>query len=139
MRYRILLLFLLLLPVAANAQRHKFDPSRYQAELREYITDSAGLTVAEADSFFPLYNELQDKKREIRRNLNTISKLKPANDSQYKYMILFRDDLEIENKKLEREYHNKFMDVISPQKLSKVLDAESRFIRKTFMRVTHKK
>jgi len=47
-----------------NANR-KFDPARFEAELEQFITTSAGLSPNEASAFFPLYREMQKKQRSL--------------------------------------------------------------------------
>ena len=43
----------------------KFNPEEYQRKLEAHITKFAGLTIQEAQRFFPLFREMQQKQRAI--------------------------------------------------------------------------
>ena len=49
---------------AADGCNQRLSPAEFRARLKAYITEKAGLTKEEAARFFPLYFELQDKKKE---------------------------------------------------------------------------
>ena len=67
---------LLTLSVSAQDRRPnpsgQFSPAEYAKQQREFFTRNAELTQEEADAFFPIYNELQQKKREINRQIRMI-------------------------------------------------------------------
>ena len=60
-RLFIVLLMVGLMPLQAQNPNKRFDPARFEAELEQFITTSAGLTPNEASAFFPLYREMQKK------------------------------------------------------------------------------
>ncbi len=64
MKKTTILLLLIVAAMQVSAQR-KFDPARFRADLHRYITVEAALTQAEAEKFFPLYDEMKDKQREL--------------------------------------------------------------------------
>lgn len=49
---------------AADGCNQRLSPAEFRAKQKAYITEKAGLTKEEAVKFFPLYFELQDKKKE---------------------------------------------------------------------------
>ena len=49
---------------AADGCNQRLSPAEFRARQKAYITEKAGLTKEEAARFFPLYFELQDKKKE---------------------------------------------------------------------------
>ena len=49
---------------AADGCQQHLSPTEFRAKQQAYITEKAGLTKEEAAKFFPLYFELQDKKKE---------------------------------------------------------------------------
>jgi len=110
--------------------REKFSPEKFKQELKEYITKHAQLTPQEAAKFFPLYEELQSKKRALFEK-NKI-KHRPKDEQSCKAAIRQKDENEIKAKKLEQQYHEKFMHVISAQKLFEVIRAENEFHRGMF-------
>lgn len=48
---------------AADGCNQRLSPAEFRARQKAYITEKAGLTKEEAARFFPLYFELQDKKK----------------------------------------------------------------------------
>ena len=47
----------------------QFSPTEYWQQQKKFFIEKASLTEDEANAFFPLYNELQQKKREINREI----------------------------------------------------------------------
>ena len=140
MRKTLFTLAISLLTIAAsyaqennNARERKpFSPEEFQAKQRTFIADKAGLTTEEAEAFFPIFFELQKKKIEIEHNARKETR-KPRGEKmseeecrEYVYKMA---DTKIEIAKLEREYTDKYLDVISACKLRKVLHAEGTFQR----------
>ena len=62
-----LLYFLLLAPAGMWAQDKRLSRQEFENEQREYFIRQAGLTEKETEQFFPLYFELQQKKRRHNR------------------------------------------------------------------------
>ena len=46
----------------------QFSPEEFRARQQKFLTEKSGLTEEEAEKFFPLYFELQQKKNEINAN-----------------------------------------------------------------------
>lgn len=124
---------------AATAQEHRapggprhFSPEEFEAKQRSYLAEKAGLTPDEAEKFFPLYFELQKKRfemeHEIRKNLG-FKPGKEMNDAECRKLIYEMADAKIDIAKLEKQYIEKFLKVISPCKLNKIEHAEKSFQR----------
>lgn len=67
---RLILLFVMIggfLPLvwANGGCDQRLTREEFRARQQAYITEKAGLTKEEADKFFPLYFELQDRKKEL--------------------------------------------------------------------------
>ena len=56
--------FIPLLWASDNGQQ-KLTRQEFRARQQSFITEHAGLTAEEASKFFPLYFELQDRKKEL--------------------------------------------------------------------------
>lgn len=128
------------LTVFAQDQRppqQKFSPERFQAELEQYITKHAGLTQKEAAKFFPIYKEMQAKQRAIFDRQRQLDKVKPADDKGCETAIKQRDEYDLELKRIQQTYHNKFLTVLSASKLYDVLKAESGFHRQMLRNAGH--
>ena len=113
-------------------EKRPFSPEEFQAKQRAFIAEKAGLTAEEADAFFPIFFELQKKKFEIEHNARKETR-KPRGEKmteeecrEYVYKMA---DIKIEIAKLEREYTDKYLKVLMPCKLHKVIHTERAFQR----------
>ncbi|MFA4046287.1 hypothetical protein HPS54_09170 [Prevotella sp. PCHR] len=121
------ILVLMICAVCVNARNGNFNPQQFHAELQKFITKEARLTPKEAARFFPLYTELHKKKRALFDKMKTYRHSKPATDEECKRVIQKTDELDLQIKELERQYHNKFMKILPAGKVYDVLKAEHRF------------
>ena len=110
----------------------KFSPEKFQAEMEQFITKEAGLTADEAAKFFPIYREMQQKQRAVFGKMRQEGRVKPTDDASCKKLVQKRDEVELELKKIQQTYHNKFFTVLSASKVFDVLRAEERFHRRAF-------
>ena len=134
-RYFFLLILLFVVCFAdAQNKRNGFTPERFQAELEQYITKKACLTPKEASKFFPLYSEMSRKQRIVHQEIKKLKRIKPASESECKKNINKRDALDIQMKKKQKTYHEKFMEVLPAEKVYDILKAEDRFHRQMFKR-----
>lgn len=133
MRRIFLVILVLCASVSMSAQdgtRQKFSPEKFRAELEQFITKDACLTPTEASKFFPLYDEMNKKQRVIFDRMRQLGKNKPADDAGCRDVIKKRDQLDIELKKIQQTYHEKFLTVLSAGKLFDVIRAEEKFHRR---------
>ena len=139
------LLLILAMPFGAMAQQNKqenrrrhFSPEEFQKHQREYITSKAGLTQEEADAFFPLFFELQNKKfaleHEARKSIKKERGVK-MNEEQCREFVNKKSDAKIDIAKLEKEYTAKYLKVIPACKLLGVQHAEITFQRDLMKRM----
>jgi hypothetical protein len=100
--------------------------------MEQFITKEANLTPEEAAKFFPLFREMQQKQRAIFEKVRKEGFVKPVDDASCRKLVERRDANELEQKKIQQLYHQKFFTVISPSKVFDVLIAEERFHRRAF-------
>ena len=137
-------LLLLLTIVTANAQERPmnkphFSPEEFQAKQKAYITEKADLTDQEAEAFFPLFFELQKKKFELERNVRKEFKKERGEqmtEEECRDFVYKMADTKIEIAKLEREYTDKYLQVLPPCKLRRVQHAEGMFQRDLMKKMT---
>lgn len=114
-------------------QHRNFDREAFLAKRNAYITAEVGLTPEEAAVFIPLFSELQQKMFEIGHECRKLSKElrqnSNATDADYLKVIDVCVDVNIKQAQLEKEYYEKFKNVLSPKKLYKYRRAESKFAR----------
>lgn len=133
MRKLTTIVFALAVAVAVMAQpqqqQQKFSPEKFQADLEQFITKQAFLTPQEAAKFFPIYKEMQAKQRAVYERQRKLGWGKPADEKGCEKAIRQRDEYDMELKRIQQTYHNKFLSVLSASKLYDVLNAEDRFHR----------
>ena len=109
--------------------RPQFNPAKFRADLEKFITAEAGLTSAEATKFFPLYHEMGEKQRALYNKMRQLRQSRPVGEKECKKAISDMDRCELEIKQIQSNYHNRFLRIISGEKLYKVLAAEENFHR----------
>lgn len=133
MKKAVIILMLLFAGISMNAQdksKQKFSPEKFRADMERFITEDACLTPNEAAKFFPLYDEMNKKQRVIFDRMRKLGKNKPSDEAECRNTIRQRDKLDLELKKIQQTYHEKFMTVISASKLFDVIRAEEKFHRR---------
>lgn len=136
MRYIITLCFALFscLSIAwagDGCEQHRLSPEEFRMKQQAYITEKAGLNAEEASKFFPVYFELQDRKKQL--NDEAWKLLRQANDdtteAQYTKILEGVYDARIASERLEKNYFEKFKKILSCKKIFLVQKAEMRFHR----------
>lgn len=143
--YLFLIILTTLVPVTTLAQHHnrrpkteqggmlppkKFDPGQYQRDLEAFITKYACLTEQEAQNFFPIFREMQQKTRAIYMKGKRPNMAAFTDDKLALEAIRNHDLQEIEIKKLQQQYHNRFLKVLPATKVLKCIFAEDSFNKK---------
>lgn len=127
----LLLLFTLGLGAQPEGPR-KFDPKKFEADLEQFITTEAGLSPVEASRFFPLYREMQQKQRVYWDEMRRYRHVNPEDENACRKAVKRMDEIDIQIKLLQQEYHLKFMNVIPANKVLRVIKAEDKFHRQAF-------
>ena len=117
-----------------QGQRPPFDPKRFEADLEQYITTHASLTPQEASKFFPVYRQMMKKMRSCFDEMRRLHFVNPADEKGCAEAIRRQDELDIEMKQLQQEYHNRFMYILPASKVLQVIKAEEKFHRQAFKR-----
>ena len=118
--------------MAQQRPEKKFDPARFDAEMEQFITTEVGLSPQEASQFFPILKEMQKKQRILFAEMRRYSHVDVNDDKACCEAIRKRDELEIQMKEIQQEYHNKFMKVLPAGKVMGVIQAEEKFHRQAF-------
>lgn len=119
-------------------QHRNFDREAFLAKRGAFITAEMGLTPEEAALFIPLCNELQDKMFEAGRECRKLSKKlkhnEHATDADYLKVIDECVSVNMKQAQLEKEYYEKFKEILSPKKLYRYKHAEGKFAREFMKR-----
>lgn len=122
----ILTLLVLTLSISAEEQK-KFNPEQFIREQEAFITKEARLTPQEANAFFPVFREMQEKQRELFKKMKECSHKNPQNDKEATQLITTMDNLDFQIKKIQSQYHNKFCKIIPATKAHQCIKAEEKF------------
>ncbi len=122
------------LGVVAQNRQKPFDPERFQNDLERFITQKAGLTQAQATRFFPLYREMQRKQRTLFNEMRQLRNVNANDDDACERAIRRMDNIDLQIRKIQKDYHQKFFSVMPAGKVMEVLRAEDQFHRQAFKR-----
>ena len=104
---------------AMGSPNQHLSPKEFRAKQQAFITEKAGLTQEEAAKFFPVYFELQDRKKQL-------------NDEAWKLLRSGKDEKTTDTQYgeiLDKTYFEKFKKILSCKKIYLVQRAEMRFHR----------
>jgi hypothetical protein len=134
----ILVIALTTLQVYGHENR-KFDPKKFEVELEQFIVTEAALTPQEASAFFPVYKEMQRKQRMLYNKVRSYRHVDIEDEKSSLEAIKNRDELEVQIKKLQQQYHLKFCKILPAKKVLRIIRAEEKFHRQAFRRATKRK
>ena len=112
----------------------RFSPEDYKKMMEVFISKEAELTKEEAKLFFPIFHEMQEKQWKINGQQIEVTKKsygKDLTEKDYEEIMDKITTLEVENKKIEKEYYKKFHTVLSWKKIHKVHRALFKFNMET--------
>jgi len=149
MKYKLFFIstiFFLIPAFALFAQDKKADEQKrlglenFREKRVAHFTKEIGLTEEEAKEFWPVFNELEEKKFVINRNMRQeIRKVREAqkagkniSDAEYDKLTNVITDAKEKEVELEKEYIKKMKKILSPEKVFKYQRAEYRFAREAF-------
>lgn len=143
---KLIVLFALLcsfipLSWAVEGSDQHLSPDEFRARQKAYITEKAGLTKEEAARFFPVYFELQDRKKQLNDEAwSLIRKGKDEKTTEAEYGEILEGvyDVRIAVNRLEKTYYEKFRKILSNRKIYSVQRAEMRFHRELLKGMNHK-
>jgi DNA-binding transcriptional MerR regulator len=124
---------------ATERTHRRFSPEDYKKMMEIFISKEAGLTKEEAQNFFPIFHEMQEKQRKINNEQMEVNKKsfgKDLTEKDYEEIIDKITTLEVENKKIEKEYYKKFHTVLSWKKIHRVYRALFKFNMETLRKFT---
>lgn len=97
-----------------------------------YITEKLSLKPAEAEKFWPVYNEMNEQMDIIRkeqRELHHKLKSEELTDKDAKSLMGQSFELKERELQLKKTYHDKFMNILSPVRVAQLHHAEQEFKR----------
>jgi hypothetical protein len=115
-----------------NAQRDGDRHERIQAMKIAYITERLELTSAEAEKFWPVYNDYNSKKYKVMHEIRIlrrdyIENHENMNDEEHLELLEKFIKLQKEDADLLPSYQEKFIEVLPAKKVMKLYIAEIQF------------
>ncbi|MFI5148742.1 MAG: sensor of ECF-type sigma factor [Bacteroidia bacterium] len=141
---RILLPLFLFFALPVLAQQRPGAREKIETMKIAYITTAVNLTEAEAQQFWPIYNEAEIKRKELRKSRMSERKEAAQNfetmtDKEAEVFI----DKEIEFKQkeldIQKDLHAKLKKVLSAKKIARLYKAETDFQRKVLQELERKR
>lgn len=126
MKRFILAIGLILLGTAIWAQPEKRE-DRLKAYRVAIFTEVLPLTPEEAEGFWPIYNEYQDKREALQEQLKPSKKLDVMSDEEVEQQVKRHFEMRQRDLDLEKELYQKLRSVIPLRKIVKIPDAEKEF------------
>ena len=120
-----------LLRADGGNSRH-LSPEEFRAKQKAFILEKAELTDEEAARFFPLYFELQDRKKQLNDEawkLMREGKDEKTTEARYEELLEGVHDARIAAARLDKTYFDKFKKILPFKKIYLVQQAEMRFHR----------
>jgi len=143
---RLIVLFVMICSVmplvrASGGINQHLSPDEFRAKQKAFIIEKAGLTNEEAAKFFPLYFELQDRKKLLNDEAWALIRKgrdEKTTEGQYQEILEGIYDARIASDRLDKTYFDKFKKILSYKKIYLVQSAEVRFHRE-LLKGMHKK
>ena len=127
---------------ATNGSQPRMNIKEFRAKQQAFITEKAKLTREEAEKFFPVYFELQDKKKHLNDEawkLMRKGKDEKTTEEQYGQILESISKSRLSSAQLEQVYLEKFKKILPCKKIYLVQRAEMRFHRELLKGMKPKK
>ena len=111
--------------------------NKVRAQKAAYITQRLDLSVEASQAFWPIYNEYEEKMIVLKneRHKNKRADLDTMNDDELKAYMSRLFELEEQELALKKDYHKKYLNILSPLQVAQLYDAEHDFRRELLHRL----
>jgi len=127
----LIVLMMSVIPVI-NLYSQNSAIERLNAYKIAFFTRSLNLTTQEAEKFWPVYNEFQNKRTEIQQERAQLNRRinqsgMTMSDAERTEAADNLINLDIKEANLSLEYHKKFKEILSPAKVLRLYQAENQY------------
>ena len=131
----LIMLFALASMQAQPKKRPPFNPAKFEADLEQFITTHACLTPKEAAKFFPVYRQMMKRQRMLFDEMRRFRHVDPKDSEACADAIKKQDELDIQIKLMQQEYHGRFLMMLPANKVLNIIKAEEKFHRQIFRKM----
>lgn len=102
--------------------------------MENYIEQTVRLSPSESAKFFPLYEEMRAKQRVYFQRDKKTRYVNPNDSKACERAVRQHDENELQLKRIQQTYHNKFLKILPANKVYQIIKAEKEFHKKKFRR-----
>ncbi len=116
-----------------------FSPEEFLRELSAFLQRKAGLSADEASRFLPVYFQMKEQLRAIDHQEHTITRRAAegkTSDRDCRRVIDQTLSLESKALRIKRQYYTRLAAIVGEKKLLRVIEADNKFGRRLFRRMT---
>jgi Spy/CpxP family protein refolding chaperone len=126
--FTVLFLFCSYNMVAQDKSEHR---ERIKALKTAHITEGLNLTAKEAQQFWPIYNEFDEKRRELyRRERSKVQNAECLTEEKANTHLQEYVEIEREDYLLKKKYYNDLKKIFTAQRIMKLKQVEDEFNQK---------
>ena len=135
------LVFMLSIINTAFAQQIVDRKARIEAAKTAFLTEKMALTKEQAEKFWPVYNEYEQKRREAHKKAKVFKgeNLEAMSDKEIRENIDEMHAMRQQELNIEKEYVDKFLKVISAKQLAIMYKSEREFMKMLLKRLDERR
>ena len=129
--FYILILFIAIPAFAQRETSPRYNQQKLESAKVAFITKRLNLSPQQAEKFWPLYNQHNEEKGKLMRQINELSKAVNADIDDKKALELIDKKFELKKEILDEEnaFTKKIVEIISPVQAIKLSDVNRDFTR----------
>jgi len=134
---RVLPVLIAICSIFAAYGQGRGDREQWMSEMTQYrhtfFTKELALDREQQDKFFPLYDEMEAQTSRLDEEARTMSRRiaqsEDATDMEYEKAAEAVYDTEVQKATIEREYLQKFKEILTPRQVFEIKNVERKFSR----------
>lgn len=141
MKYLLIAMAMFLSLGSVSSQKPKGDKmnDKIEAQKIAFITNTLDLTPEEAEKFWPLYNEYNAKRKELKPEAKDRKNPKELSEEEANSLIDFFFDNEQKRLNLQMNYYKRFQAALPASKVVKLHFAERKFKQKLLKKINKRR
>lgn len=108
---------------------------RVEAQMVAYLTNTLELTPAEAEKFWPVYNEYKKKREDLRTSSKPAKNVNEMTDQEARQWLDATSEKERKLVDLKENYNKQFLKILPVKKVVKLHQAERGFKRELIQKI----